>query len=135
MVNLPDQGERRGSLCSPTLTNTLEVDLAEGESECGYLVLRFWESVNLATSLKSPVWVVLPMCHGGERHGKKDLVVQANRALKIISEYMQLVLGPLILTFSQRVAVECLMLKHLRVAKSERRFKLGQLRRKRSPKQ
>ena len=69
-------------------------------------------------ALKSAVWVA------GERHGKKDPVVQAKRALKITCGYMQLFLVPLILTFSQLIPAECLVLKHLRIAKSERRFQL-----------
>lgn len=69
----------------------------------------------------------------GEKHGKKDPVAQVNRALKITCEYTWLFLVPLILTFPQLVAVECLVLKHLRVAKSEWRFKLEHLGGKRSP--
>lgn len=51
------------------------------------------------------------------------------RALKITCDYIQLFLVPLILTLSQLIpAAGCLVLKCLRVAKSEWGFKLQHLR-------
>lgn len=41
VVSLPARGNRGGSLWSRILANTLETDLAGGESECGCLVPRY----------------------------------------------------------------------------------------------